>query len=230
VRAVDFCSSSSLLVRAQTWDAVGGLDESYFPAGHIDADLALRIRSHGQAVVVAPEARSRHRRGASSTKPYKRFIAVRNGLRFRERWAEELARTQEPVPAAADLEAGVGRALRRAEERRRTAPPARAHAPVATVRTQPAGDRERFGLALEFTKRDLALRLAHEAELEAALDYFEGAADSARAENERLQAEVDSLHERLARREAELTAIVTGGWWRLRERLMPVLKLARRRD
>jgi GT2 family glycosyltransferase len=31
-RAVDYCSSCSLLVRAETWDAIGGADELLFPA------------------------------------------------------------------------------------------------------------------------------------------------------------------------------------------------------
>ena len=85
--AVDYASSSSLLVRAETWDEIGGLDDSFFPAGHVDADLAMRIRRSGRPVLVQPRARSRHRRGASSTQRFKRFIAVRNALMFRERGA-----------------------------------------------------------------------------------------------------------------------------------------------
>ena len=81
--AVDYSPSSSLLVRAETWDAIGGLDDAYFPAGHIDADLAMRIRRNGRAGPGPTRRRAtRHRRGASSTKPFKRFIAVRNAQTF----------------------------------------------------------------------------------------------------------------------------------------------------
>ena len=208
--AVDYCSSSSLLVRAETWDAIGGLDDAFFPAGHVDADLAMRIRRSGRALIVAPGARSRHRRGASSTRPFKRFIAVRNAELFRERWGEVLAAGQEPRGDAGA--AAIERALARAAERRAVAaaePPPRS-APAEPV---PAPD------PLALARRSLELHSAYEAELEPALEHFETEANELRAR----VAELDAL---LRERERQLAEITGGGWWRLRERLLPLLGVA----
>ncbi|MET0513070.1 MAG: glycosyltransferase [Thermoleophilaceae bacterium] len=209
--AVDYCSSSSLLVRTETWDAVGGLDDSFFPAGHVDADLAMRIRRANRAVLVEPRARSYHRRGASSTKPFKRFIAVRNAVLFRERWGAELARTQEPPGERGAVE--FERALGRADERRSRC----ARRPAAAPTGEPRGARDIDPLS--FSRRDLALHQAYVSELEPALEHFESEAGG-------LREQVAELNERLRERDEQLAAITQGGWWRLRERLLPLLKLA----
>jgi GT2 family glycosyltransferase len=44
-RPVDYASACSLLVRRNTWEAVGGLDEGYYPAYYEDVDLCLAIRA-----------------------------------------------------------------------------------------------------------------------------------------------------------------------------------------
>jgi GT2 family glycosyltransferase len=215
--AVDYSPSSSLLVRAEAWDAIGGLDDAYFPAGHIDADLAMRIRRSGRAVLVEPKARTRHRRGASSTKPFKRFIAVRNAALFRERWSEELARTQEPR-GECGAEA-LERALARAAERRHALAGARAGAHAAAA--APAGGRAPAPTPdpLAVANRHIRLHQAYEAELEPALEHFE-------SETTLLRERATQLSARLEERERQLAEITGGGWWRLRERLLPVLGLA----
>ncbi len=206
---VDYCSSSSLLVRAETWDAIGGPDDAFFPAGHVDADLAMRIWRSGRSVLVQPRARSRHRRGASSTKAFKRFIAVRNAVLFRERWGEQLAETQEPrgEGGADELE----RALARAAERRAGLDGATAHADGRP--SVPPPD------PVAVAERHMRLHQAYVAELEPALEHFE-------AETEALRERVTELHALLEERDRQLADITGGGWWRLRERLLPLVGVA----
>ena len=209
--AVDYASSSSLLVRASVWDEIGGLDHSFFPAGHVDADLAMRIRRSGRAVLVEPRARSRHRRGASSSERFKRFIAVRNGLLFRERWGEELARTQEPRGEGGPEE--IRRALARTAERRAEL----AAAASSTAGASPPAAEPPDPVAL--AARHIELHREHEADLEPALDRLE-------AENAELWQRVNELIATVEERDRQLAEITTGGWWRLRERLLPLRRAA----
>lgn len=94
-RPVDYTGSSSLLVRAAKWDAVGGMDERYYPAYYADADLAMAIRSLGQTVLYEPRSRILHHKGASSSPRYQSFVSARNRELFRAKWALELERQPE---------------------------------------------------------------------------------------------------------------------------------------
>jgi GT2 family glycosyltransferase len=55
LRAVDFCGTSSLLVRAGLWDFVGGLDEQFYPVYYVDVDLAMALRKLGFVVLYQPK-------------------------------------------------------------------------------------------------------------------------------------------------------------------------------
>ena len=111
-RAVDFCASNALLVRAEAWDAVGGLDERFFPAYFVDADLAMGLREAGWSVLFEPRARSRHRRGGSSRKEFREWVSARNRAAFLAKWREALA-AHEPWDEGSPET--VVRALARAE-------------------------------------------------------------------------------------------------------------------
>ena len=222
---MDSCSSNNLLVRASTWDAVGGLDDDFFPAGHVDGDLAMRIRRHGQVVMSEPAARATHVRNASSTRRYQRFIAVRNGLRFRERWRSVLEREHEPPGELAPQE--DARALERAEvTRRRAAERARSEPAAAPTAAAPgsspeplaanADEAERAAVGFRYIQRHLELRMAHQSELEAELDRLE-------AEREELLEHNREAWSELHRTRDRLEAIEAGRWWRLRGRLLSVL-------
>jgi len=67
-------------------------------------------------------------------------------------------------------------------------------------------------VALRHAERHLSLRTSYQAELEPALDHFE-------AETLARRAEAGDLRARLDRSEQIREAIMTGRWWRLRERL-----------
>src|SRR5688572_14284072 len=83
---VDYTGSCALLVRAETWDAVGGLDDRLYPAYYIDIDLALSIRRLGQVVFYEPEAHVVHHKGASTSARFKAFVGGRNAKLFRAKW------------------------------------------------------------------------------------------------------------------------------------------------
>lgn len=56
---VDFAIGACQLVRRDAWDAVGGLDDSYF-YGPEDLDLCLRLRRAGHRIVQVAGAQCRH--------------------------------------------------------------------------------------------------------------------------------------------------------------------------
>ena len=86
-RRVDYCGSYSLLVRASTWDALGGLDERFFPAYHVDVDLGTAIRASGQFVLYEPRSHVIHHRwGVSADPRFRHFAGHRNHRRYVEKW------------------------------------------------------------------------------------------------------------------------------------------------
>lgn len=101
-RKVDYCSASSLLVRRKTFEAVGGMDERYFPAYYEDVDLCLRIKERGADILYEPESVVRHIESESSTLRFKVFLLLKHRERFVERWREELATKLPPAPLDRD--------------------------------------------------------------------------------------------------------------------------------
>jgi len=62
---VDWCDGACLLLRRETFDAVGLLDEQYFLYGE-ELDWCFNARRAGWSIVVDPHAVVRHHRGQSS--------------------------------------------------------------------------------------------------------------------------------------------------------------------
>jgi len=65
VREVGVVTGCLLLVRRDTWEALGGFDERFFMYGE-DADLSARARARGKRVAICPDATIVHVVGASS--------------------------------------------------------------------------------------------------------------------------------------------------------------------
>jgi len=107
-RAVDFASSSALLVRGEVWDAVGGLDERFNPAYYIDVDLGMAIRSLGRLVLYEPGARTLHQGGASGSARAREELMERNRDLFRGKWATKLAAHEEPGEGGRGVRASDG--------------------------------------------------------------------------------------------------------------------------
>lgn len=145
-RAVDYCGTSSLLVRRSTWDAVGGLDEQFFPAYYVDVDLAMGVRALGQCVMYEPASRIRHHRGASTGLRFRNFISARNRDRFRTKWSSALAAQEPPDPSSLDA---INRAMNRCEKVRRNGPFIKPEAPTQIRAGEDAIAREMRHLLME---------------------------------------------------------------------------------
>jgi GT2 family glycosyltransferase len=180
-RAVDYAGSSALLVRAASWDAVGGMDEELYPAYYVDVDLATALRARGEAVYYEPTARVLHERSASSSARMRTFLTARNRERLQAKWGELLARQAE--------RGDLARALARAEEEaagfRAAGPPPRRPAPP-----RPPSDDRRF-LHLE--------RAINTALIEQLTAEVESLHATIRRKDEELRAQEAALHE-LSRR------------------------------
>lgn len=60
---VDQPAAACLMVRREALDAVGGLDESFYPAWFEDVDLCRRLRSDGWRILYVPDAVFTHHGG-----------------------------------------------------------------------------------------------------------------------------------------------------------------------
>jgi GT2 family glycosyltransferase len=191
--AVDFCSSSALLVRTAAWHAVGGMDDELFPAGYGDADLAMRVERAGWDVRCEPAARVVHDGGGSLPAGYKAWLHARNRERFVRTWAVELREHEEPGDGGAELiELGLRRAAARSERVRAAGPPA---SPGRAVLQRPAGtdDIDRF---LRFARLELALQRDYIGEQD---ELLRAAREETSRVSERLHGELRRAHTDAAR-------------------------------
>lgn len=249
-RVVDYCSSASVLVRADAWRTVGGLEEELHPAQYVDVDLAMRLRSAGYLVVCAPASCVRHARGGTAGNAVRRVAWTRNRARLLATWAEDLAWQE----AYALDDAALGRAheatRRRADAVRETAlaPPPQATAPeVETAEARAERERRAVVRDLDFKAaclRELERVGARAADLEEQIRalrqelhrvHVAHAAEQAHrrafaAERDALAARASAQDDAIAhlrQRARVLEAILAGRWWRLRERLAAAQRLAR---
>jgi GT2 family glycosyltransferase len=110
LRAADYISSSSVLVRRDAWSAVEGFDEDLYPAIHVDADFCTALWHAGWLVLMEPRSVVRHARHGSTTKPFRDFVDTRNRARFMMKWGSFVAgRPTGPLDASA-ISAALDRA------------------------------------------------------------------------------------------------------------------------
>jgi GT2 family glycosyltransferase len=112
VRDTDYVSANGMLVRRTAWDAVGGLDERYFPAYYEDVDLCLALHHLEFRVVYEPRARLRHLESQSTPRRYRDFLLVRNRRLLVEKWTGDLDRLDDR-PSVID-ESAIERSIHRA--------------------------------------------------------------------------------------------------------------------
>ena len=93
-RDVDYGSGACLLMRAELFHAVGGVDERFAPAYYEDVDLCFAAREHGCRVVYEPRARIVHIEGATggtdTSAGVKRYQTINHAV-FVDKWQHRLA-------------------------------------------------------------------------------------------------------------------------------------------
>lgn len=201
-RAVDYSPSCSLLIRRSAWDEAGGADERFFPMYYVDVDLCLALRARGQRVLCEPASVVVHERGASIARERAVMISERNRDRLRNKWDRLLAGA-----TRGDGELFALTADELPTQERSSDPQARERRALEN-QAQLAGDEA------------AALR----AERDAVTDDLKAA--SARVSG--LEAQLHKLHVQLTvlkARSEKLGQIEAGGWWQLRGRLLPLLRM-----
>jgi GT2 family glycosyltransferase len=123
LRAVDFCGTSSLLIRTTAWDAIGGLEERIHPLYYVDVDLSMALRQLGFAVLYQPRSRIRHHQGVSSDQRFRRFATERNRAFFIEKWRKALEQQRPRGSSQTDIDLAIEAAQAFAVECRRQGPP-----------------------------------------------------------------------------------------------------------
>jgi len=122
-RPVDFCGSSSLLVRAKAWDAVGGLDEQFYPAYYVDIAFCMALRRRGFVVLYQPASRIRHFQSASTSSGLREFLMDQNYQLFLKKWGAALEDQEPREHSQAALDRAFARLDAFAERCRREGPP-----------------------------------------------------------------------------------------------------------
>jgi GT2 family glycosyltransferase len=63
-RAVEYVTGAAMAIRRSCWDALGGLDQGFYPAYFEEADFCLRAAEKGIATLYAPKAEVDHLRSS----------------------------------------------------------------------------------------------------------------------------------------------------------------------
>jgi GT2 family glycosyltransferase len=84
VSEVEQPAAACLMVRRRAFDAVGGMDERFFPAWFEDVDLCRRLRQAGWQIVLVPDAPFPHQGGEA-----KRTLGLRD---FSRAWYANMRR------------------------------------------------------------------------------------------------------------------------------------------
>jgi hypothetical protein len=236
-RPVDYSPSCSLLVRAASWDDVGGVDERFFPLYYVDVDMCLAIRARGQRVVCEPASVIVPRRGASTDRDFAVFLSDRNRELLLEKWGQAIVDQQPgfgaPLSRAAGPVPSQQRAGSEADRKRlatvREAATRRAYAAALGARLATSADElESTRNELEWTRSELdvtgaAIEVAR-AEVETARDELHRAVGDREAAESQL-ADLATRAAELQRRSDALARVEAGGWWRMRRRLLPLIRL-----
>lgn len=97
---LDWVSLSGALVRTDVWDAVGGMDPTFYPLLWSDVDFGYRVTQSGRKVVLEPAAHISHERNGSTPPLLVQFLYERNAARLSQKYLETAATAPVSVDAA----------------------------------------------------------------------------------------------------------------------------------
>lgn len=98
VKQVDYISGAAIMLSRALWEEIGGFDETFVPAYCEDSDLCFTVRKMGYRVMYQPLSVVVHFEGVSNgtdTSAGQKKYQIENSKKFREKWAEELAKHPE---------------------------------------------------------------------------------------------------------------------------------------
>jgi len=99
-RKVQCLISACWLMKREIYDRLGGLDEVFNPAQYEDFDLCYRAREAGYTAVYEPSVEMYHFENVTTSGSVDvnyRYVTIRNGLKFKERWAHRFSQEQGPA-------------------------------------------------------------------------------------------------------------------------------------
>ncbi len=100
---LDWLQLGGSIIRSDAWDAVGGMDASFFPVQWADVDFCYRLTREGMNIALEPTARFTHKQSGSTPNLFLHFLGDRNGERFRRKHFETLEQPH-PHSGESDLE------------------------------------------------------------------------------------------------------------------------------
>jgi GT2 family glycosyltransferase len=227
LRPVDQLGSCSILVRANAWDAVGGLDENFFPVYYVDVDLSMALHQLGLFGLYQPASCVHHQQGASNPARFRSFLIGRNRIIFVEKWGSAL---NEFAPRAHDSQDAVDQALARAKA---FAERCRQRGPL-TIHARPPQPIDPTAKESHYLEKGLKVQREY-------VDHLNRTIDDYVADRDRWQARClvgeQELTETLAVRDRELTELrariaametIQGDGWGICRWFEPLLQRLRR--
>jgi len=89
-REVDFCSATSIMVRREDFEKLGGMSTAYVRAYFEDVDLAFKFREMGKKVCVQPLSKVTHYEGTSYGREEQARLIEKNREIFIKKWQNAL--------------------------------------------------------------------------------------------------------------------------------------------
>lgn len=91
VTAVDWVTSTGMMVRLDAWDEIGGANPTYYPLNHVDHEYCAHLSAHGHSVALVSDARIGHLQSQSSPSMFRRFVGEYRDPEFNAQWGGVLA-------------------------------------------------------------------------------------------------------------------------------------------